>query len=244
MRKIIGLILLVILCCQNSNAQTDTLATKKEEQKSFFPKIILPTTFILTAVVLTNSQSEKNLQKDVRNKVGNDYHNGMDDYIQYAPYAEIYLGDLVGIKAKNHWFDQTKNIAITGIVTTLIVLPLKIGIGKQRPDDSNSHSFPSGHTATSFAGATILYQEFKDSNPVLAYSGFVFATSTGGLRIMNNKHWISDVLAGAGIGILVANMVYYFEPLKNWNPVKKNNNISFFPIINEQEVTFVAAYKF
>ncbi|PJA07462.1 MAG: hypothetical protein COX70_06560, partial [Flavobacteriales bacterium CG_4_10_14_0_2_um_filter_32_8] len=166
------------------------------------------------------------------------------DYIQYAPYAEIYLGDLVGIKAKNHWFDQTKNIAITGILTTLIVLPLKKGIGKERPDGSNFHSFPSGHTATSFAGATILYQEFKDSSPVLAYSGFAFATSTGSLRIMNNKHWVSDVLAGAGIGILVANMVYYFEPLKNWNPVKKNTNISFYPIINGQEVTFVASYKF
>ncbi|PJB14447.1 MAG: hypothetical protein CO118_08605 [Flavobacteriales bacterium CG_4_9_14_3_um_filter_32_8] len=243
MRKIIGLILLVIICFQNSNAQIDTLVTKIERNK-FLPKTIIPATFILTAVVLTNSQSEKNLQKEVRNKVGNDYHNGMDDYIQYAPYAEIYLGDLVGIKAKNHWFDQTKNIAITGILTTLIVLPLKKGIGKERPDGSNFHSFPSGHTATSFAGATILYQEFKDSSPVLAYSGFAFATSTGSLRIMNNKHWVSDVLAGAGIGILVANMVYYFEPLKNWNPVKKNTNISFYPIINGQEVTFVASYKF
>ena len=243
MRKIIGLSLIVIVCFQNSKAQIDTLETKTERNK-FLPKTILPATFILTAILLTNTTSEKNLQKDVRDKVGNDYHNGIDDYIQYAPYAEIYLGDLVGIKAKNHWFDQTKNIAITGIVTTLIVHSLKIGVGKDRPDDSNNNSFPSGHTANSFAGATILFQEFKDSSPILAYSGFVFATSTSGLRIMNNKHWISDVFAGAGIGILVANMVYYFEPLKNWNPVKKNTNISFFPIINKQEVTFVASYKF
>lgn len=243
MRKIIGLSLIVIVCFQNSKAQIDTLVTKTERNK-FLPKTILPATFILTAVLLTNTSSEKNLQKDIRNKVGNDYHNGIDDYIQYAPYAEIYLGDLVGIKAKNHWFDQTKNIAISGLVTTIIVHSLKIGVEKDRPDDSNNNSFPSGHTANSFAGATILYQEFKDSSPILAYSGFVFATSTGGLRMMNNKHWVSDVFAGAGIGILVANMIYYFEPLKNWNPVKKNTNISFYPIINEQEVTFVASYKF
>jgi len=79
---------------------------------------------------------------------------------------------------------------------------------------------------------------------VFACSGYLFATSTGSLRVMNNRHWTSDVLAGAGIGILVANMVYYFEPLKNWNPFKNDKNISFCPVINTNEVTFVASYQF
>ena len=244
MRNIIWLSLIVIVCHQNTQAQIDTLDSNKESHQHFLPKTILPATFILTGELLNNRQTEINWQKDIRNKVGNDYHNGIDDYIQYTPYLEIYLGDIFGVKAKNHWFDQTKNIAISGLLTTIVIHSLKRGVGKIRPDGSSNHSFPSGHTATSFVGATILYHEYKDSSPLLAYSGYLFATSTGSFRVMNNRHWVSDVFVGAGIGVLVANIVYHFEPLKNWNPIKNNNNITFCPIINGEEVTFMASYKF
>jgi len=217
---------------------------KQKPHKSFLSKTIVPATLILSGVLLTGTQTEKNWQIDIRNKVGNNYQNELDDYIQYVPYAQIYLGDIIGIKAKNHWFDQTKNIVIGGILTTVITHSLKRGVGKERPDASSNYSFSSGHTAAAFLGATILYQEYKDTSPMYAYSGYLFATSTGGLRIMNNKHWVSDVLAGAGIGILVANIIYYIEPLKNWNPFKKSKNITFSPMINGNEFTFIAALKF
>lgn len=242
--RTICLSLILLFCFQNSFAQEDTTMFKKEPNKSFLPKTIVPATLILSGVLLTGSQTEKDWQRDVRNKVGNDYHNDIDDYIQYVPYVEIYLGDIVGIKAKNHWFDQTKNIFIGGLVTTVITHSLKRGVGKERPDASSNHSFSSGHTATSFMGATILYHEYKGSSTLFACSGYLFSTSTAGLRVMNNKHWVSDVLAGAGIGILVANLVYYIEPLKNWNPFKNNNNLTFSPIINGDEVTFVASFEF
>jgi hypothetical protein len=244
MRNIIWLSLIVIVCHQKTQAQLDSLDSHKEKHQHFLPKTILPATFILTGVLLNNSQSEKKWQRDIRNKVGNDYHNGIDDYIQYIPFAEVYLADLAGVKSKNHWFDQTKNMIFSGLGTMVVVHSFKRGIGKTRPDGSSNHSFPSGHTSTAFVGATILYHEFKDTNPVLAYSGFLFATATGSFRVMNNRHFVSDVLTGAGIGILVSNMVYYLEPLKNWNPVTKDNNLTFFPIMNSEEVTFVFAYKF
>lgn len=66
----------------------------------------------------------------------------------------------------------------------------------------------------------MLYQEFKHAQTYWAYSGYAFALTTGILRVTNYKHSISDVLAGAGLGMLVTNLVYYFEPLKNWNPFK------------------------
>jgi membrane-associated phospholipid phosphatase len=64
----------------------------------------------------------------------------------------------------------------------------------------------SGHTAIAFTNATLLFQEYKDSNLWYASSGFVFATATAILRIANNKHYSSDVLAEQELdysGILV-----------------------------------------
>ena len=95
-----------------------------------------------------------------------------------------------------------------------------------------------------FTNAAVLYQEFKDSYPILAYSGFAFATATGGFRVLNNKHYISDVLVGAGIGILVTELVYHFEPLKNFNPFNKSENISFSPLLIEDKYGFYFSYKF
>ena len=98
------------LCFLLLNKQTIAQKDSVIAIKPLLSKLIVPTSLILSGVLLTGSQSEKNWQIDIRNKVGNDYYNKLDDYIQYVPYAQIYLGDVVGIKAKNHWFDQTKNI--------------------------------------------------------------------------------------------------------------------------------------
>lgn len=233
----------MMLFVQTFYAQQDTSGVKAESNP-FVVKAVVPATLLISGLVINNSFTERTIQNNVREKVGVDYHNGMDDYIQYVPYAEVFVGDLVGIQAKNHWFDQTKYMAVTGVITTLVIHSLKRGVGKLRPDNSSHHSFPSGHTATAFAGATILYNEYKESSPMMAYNGFAFSTATGGLRIMNNRHWLSDVMAGAGIGMLVAHVVYYWEPLKNWNPFKNSKNIGFIPLYNGDELTMVATFRF
>ena len=82
-----------------------------------------------------------------------------------------------------------------------IVKTMKHTFKEERPDGSNQFSFPSGHTATAFTNAAVIFYEYKDANIWYASSGFLFAATTGFLRIANNKHYTSDVLAGAGIGI-------------------------------------------
>ncbi|MGB0881811.1 MAG: phosphatase PAP2 family protein [Vicingaceae bacterium] len=242
MRKYLMLLLVILLFCEALFAQKDSLGVKSE--KPLIVKTILPTALILTGALLTGKQVEKNWQADIRNKVGNDYHNGADDYIQYVPYAQIYLGDIVGMNAKNHWFDQTKNIFIGGLATLVVTHSLKRGVGKERPDGSSNHSFSSGHTATAFLGATINYHEYKDASMLYASSGYLFSSSTAGLRVVNNRHWVSDVVAGAGIGILVGNLIYHIEPLKNFNPFKNSKNISFTPMIDDKGFSFTAALQF
>jgi len=230
------------LCWQNIFSQKDSLVVTK---KHIVSKVLIPSALILSGTLLTSTKTEKTWQTKIRNKVGNNFSFTADNYLQYVPFAEVYFGDVIGLKAKNHWFDQTKNIFISGLITGIVVQSVKRITGKTRPDGSH-HSFPSGHTSTAFTGATALYCEFKDTHPIYAYSGYAFATATAGLRVMNNRHWVSDVLAGAGISMLITNAVYYFEPLKNWNPFKnsKKRNITFYPLINYDEATFVASYRF
>ena len=234
--KPILFILISLLSATKTNAQIDSVSIKETKpKKEFLKKTILPTTLILTGIALNKSDFEKDFTKNVRNSVGNDFEFAIDDYIQYVPIAEMYGADLLGIEAKNHWFDQTKYLAISQLTTAIIVHSIKRGMGKQRPDGT-PNAFPSGHTSQAFVGATVLFQEFKTTSPVLAYSGFAFSTTTGAFRIMNNKHWLSDVVTGAGISILVVNLVYYIEPLKNFNPFKKDKTTSLVPYFNENEV--------
>lgn len=233
--KSILLFILVISCLKQSTAQIDTVLTElNKPKKSWLKKSIFPTTLIITGFALNKSQFEKDFTRDVRNQVGNDYEFRIDDYIQYIPIAEMYGADILGLKAKNHWFNQTKYLAISQLTTAIFVHSIKRGMNKQRPDNT-PNAFPSGHTSQAFVGATVLYHEFKDEHPLLAYSGFAFATTTGAFRIMNHRHWLSDVVAAAGISILVTNMVYHFEPLKNFNPFNKNKHTSLLPYYNGNE---------
>ena len=94
--------------------------------------------------------------------------------------------------------------------------------------DEIINAFPSGHSTIAFTNAAVLQNEFQETSTVYAYSGYAFAATTGVFRMLNNKHYVSDVLVGAGIGILVTQLVYHFEPLKNFNPFKKSKNIKCF----------------
>ena len=167
-------------------------------------------------------------------------NNNVDDYIQYAPIAILYTSDLFGAKHRNNVFNQTKYLIISELATSLITGSLKRLTHSTRPN-GNPLAFPSGHTSQAFTGATVLFQETKDYCLPLAYYGYLFSTATGILRVTNNKHWVSDVLAGAGIGILVTNLVYYFEPLKNWDPFKLNGKAAIVPEVDIDSGTYLVS---
>lgn len=91
---------------------------------------------------------------------------------------------------------------------------LKNSIHQLRPDISNYHSFPSGHTAQAFAAATFLSEEYKYKFKLMPYLSYGIAGSVGALRMFNNKHFISDVLVGAGIGYLSMKASYWTHQYK------------------------------
>jgi membrane-associated phospholipid phosphatase len=208
-------------------------------KKPIWRRLIVPTVLIGAGLSINSYPTKLNIQNQLR-KPFNDFTTKAEDYLQYAPLAILWGADLLKFKAEHSIFNQKKNLIISEVITGAIVFGLKFTTHIQRPDSSNFHSFPSGHTAHSFVGAQALYFEFKNTNPLIAYSGFAFAFATGGLRIVNNKHWLPDVLVGAGTALLVTNIVYHYDPFKNWHPLHKYINanrtqlfnLDFHPIVS------------
>ncbi|MGB6151710.1 MAG: phosphatase PAP2 family protein [Pricia sp.] len=207
--------------------QIDTLQTKPE--RNLLQKSILPAGLIASGILLSDSAFEQSLNKETRDRVGNSFKFGIDEYTRFAPPALMYIADIAGVEAKNHWFDQTKNMALSIIITDIITNTMKRHIYKVRPDGSNAKAFPSGHSSLTFTSAGVLHEEFRETSPILAYSGYGFAAVTGSFRMLNNRHYLSEVLAGAGIGILVAKLVCHFDYLFKWNPFLKSKDISLIP---------------
>lgn len=143
--------------------------------------------------------------------VGRKYH--IDDYIQYAPMAAVYGLSLAGAPAKHNFLDRFIVGASSYLITAGVVNILKYGVGVKRPDSEARNSFPSGHTATAFTGAHILFREYKDVSPWIGVGGYAVAAVTGALRVVNNRHWVSDVIMGAGIGIAAAELGYILLPV-------------------------------
>lgn len=207
------------------NAQTrDTIAFTNNMHRHSYKQFIAPVVLITAGTLLVNTTLNNDLQSNAKTFFGEDFHSASDNYLQFVPVAQIYLGKTFGFKPKNDFQHQTINIAIANVIMGTVVYSLKHATKKERPDQSDDLSFPSGHTATAFTNAALLYYEYKDSNLWYASSGFLFATATGILRIANNKHYTSDVLAGAGIGLASGLIVSYWNPFKSVSFGKKNKS--------------------
>ncbi len=210
-------------------AQVDTVKKDFVPKHRFAKSMILPVSLGVTGIIVKETNFREYFQEKVqRSKFRTNTH--IDDFIQYAPMAEMYVADICYSKTKNEVFQQSKNLVISQIFTAVIIQTLKITTHTTRPNGA-AHSFPSGHTSVAFTGATALYLEYRDINPFIAYSGYGFSTATGLLRVTNNKHWLSDVLVGAGVGIFSAQLVWYINPLQNWKPFK-NSKIAVYPYVN------------
>ncbi|MEH6452575.1 MAG: phosphatase PAP2 family protein [Psychromonas sp.] len=84
--------------------------------------------------------------------------------------------------------------------TVLTVQGLKYVVGRNRPNNSAWNSFPSGHTAAAFSGASFLQSRYGASWGIPAYTA---ATFVGVSRIHGNRHYAGDVVAGAGTAFLI-----------------------------------------
>jgi membrane-associated phospholipid phosphatase len=143
-----------------------------------------------------------------------DGHYPIDSYLAAAPAAAAYgLDFLPGIASQHNFRDRTLILATSFLCMWGTVTVMKKQIPVVRPRGWDSKAFPSGHTASAFTGAHILYREYREQSPWIGVGGYAVAATVGILRVVNRAHWVSDIVAGAGIGILSAEVGYMMLPV-------------------------------
>ena len=142
--------------------------------------------------------------KEERDEHFGGFHTSLDNYLQFAPVAAGYA--MLIHNPQHSFWSYTSKVLLTQVMVNALVFPAKKIVRERRPDTGAPNSFPSGHTAEAFAGATIFSDEFAQHNIWLSASAYTGAAAVGALRVMNNRHWACDVVAGAGFGILSAKL--------------------------------------
>lgn len=195
---------------------------------------IIPTIFIGYGLVsLAGKNPIRDLDLTTKDELQEDhplFAAHVDDYLQFAPAVAVYGLHIAGIKGRHSLADATGLYVLSEAIMNGTVSGLKSWTHRLRPNGSGFDSFPSGHTANVFASAEFLNQEYKDTYPWIGYAGYSVATATGILRMYNNKHWLSDVVAGAGFGILSTKISYLLYPkLKHLILGKGSSNYNLVP---------------
>lgn len=210
-----------LLLDYKSHSIQNTTITNDESPlslKTFDPcrKLIIPAGFMTAGLATWGIRQKVHL---TRNRYIKNFHYHYDDYLQYAPSLVVVGLNLSGVKGKHTMARASANYMGSYFFSSSMTHLLKKSIRVLRPDFETLNSFPSGHTATAFGAATFLHKEYGQyRDPKYSILGFGMAVTTGISRQANNRHWISDVLFGAGIGIFSTELSYYLSDrlLSNW----------------------------
>ncbi len=201
-------------------------------------QLILPASLITIGSVGVSNKTFTRLNNSIRDKmvhIRGTHFLKVDDYIQYLPVASYLLMDFIGANCKHSFKERFVVGATSYLAMGIIVNSFKYTVREKRPGSNAYNSFPSGHTATVFMGAELIRREYGTAVSIGAY---FIAGGVAFLRIYNDKHWLNDIIAGAGIGILSAEIGYWLLPfyrkLFNWD---KQSASVLFPILNTDENT-------
>ena len=159
------------------------------------------------AMFRVNLKAEKGGKKNTQ--LLTDFKTGIDDYTQFFGPAMVVGLKLGGYEGRSDWPRLLASAGMSYAIMAGFVNVIKNTAKEMRPDGSSANSWPSGHTATAFVGATLLHKEYGlTRSPWWSVAGYGVATATGVMRVLNNRHWISDVMSGAGLGILSTELGY------------------------------------
>lgn len=178
-------------------------------------RIILPAALITVGAIGVKNDWVCDVKLDVRDGLedwlGSERELRIDDQIQYLPAAAFIGLDYLGVKAKHPLRERIAVVVTSYAAMGTMVRGIKWVINEERPDSSKKNSFPSGHTATSFTGAELIRIEY---GPAAGGCAYALATGIAFMRLYNDRHWLNDVIGGAGFGILSARVGYWLLPIE------------------------------
>lgn len=178
--------------------------------------------------------------REMRNLFQKDYHQPWDNFTQYAPLVATWGLHAAGVEGQSSWKRLAASNAISAMFMAGLTNTLKYTVRERRPDGSSSNSFPSGHTATAFMAATILHKEYgQTQSPWYSVAGYSMATATAVGRVLNNRHWVTDVLVGAGVGIIATDLGYFVTDLLMKGKGKKRSVLKTFSSNEQQNPSFL-----
>jgi hypothetical protein len=226
------------------NAAADSLGCDDESCRFKATQLIVPSALIVTSAVgVCNGwfHSVNNGVKDGMEGWRKDKYLNIDDYLQYLPIAaNVGLG-LAGLKPRHPFKERIACTATAYIAMGIMVNVTKIAVGEKRPDSNAHNSFPSGNTATAFMGAELVRKEYGNTAGFCAYA---IAASVAVMRMYNNLHWLNDVIAGAGMGILSAKIGFWLLPwekrLFGWD--KAGNGTALVPCFNIHDNSLILTF--
>jgi len=177
--------------------------------------IIVPAAFITYGALSFGVTPIRHVDYYFRNQIAKnapDFHTKAESFFLFTPVVLVYGLNMAGDEGKNGFVDRSALLGLSSAFMGLSTFPLKHITHRLRPDGSDHLSFPSGHTAAAFTFAEFMAQEYSDKSPWYGVVGYTFATATGVFRMYNRAHWFSDVVAGAGFGILSTKAAYWVYP--------------------------------
>lgn len=146
--------------------------------------------------------------RSLRNTHAPAFHQTYDNYLQLLPLILLFVLKLSGVRGSFGWRRLLTFIVLSVLLTQLAVNGLKLTTGVLRPDATNYFSFPSGHTTAAFMAATLFYKEYGFKGYWVGLVAYAAAIVTGFTRILNNRHWLFDVIVGAALGILLTDLAF------------------------------------
>jgi membrane-associated phospholipid phosphatase len=179
-----------------------------------FRRTVVPATLLTLATLGTEKVDVFETDEALRAEVQGHVHiqTSIDDYLRNVPaYASIGLS-LAGVKGQHNTLNQALLFGLTYTINNTLTSNLKQLTHVARPNGASFDSFPSQHTSAAFSAARLLDKEYGQRSVWYSVGGYTVATVTGGLRIAKDNHWLSDVMAGAGVGLLSTELAYWAYP--------------------------------
>lgn len=238
----------------SDSVRTDTCIVTNAVENSYNPhqlnykRLLLPMTLVGVGVWGVGNDWMEHINRQVKEEMQENIDKKFtyDDYMQFVPVATSYVLDWCGVKVYHNLHERTLLLAMSASIMAAVTNGMKYSFREIRPDGSARNSFPSGHTATAFMGAELLRMEYRHVSPWIGYAGYAVAAGVGFFRAYNNRHWLNDIIAGAGVGIMSVRLAYWLYPkiFKDKSCIRRNNrpHISAVPLLYGGAVGGVMVY--